>query len=245
MKINYNVTGAQRKSLANAISQEVSAPARYLGAPTFAYEVGSYQIDKNGVLEGEDHIELVKKLQSMHGFKAKTEEYDTEAEDRNSTYKADKNYHLYDTFNSTKNEAAYNLVVELPKENLTELGIENLKGLLKSKESLIKKALGIKELPLIEGEETLSFPWFYDELNSDEIKAYSHFISSLCEMAHAQKRVVIKENLAANEKYAFRCFLLRLGFIGSEHKTNRRILLSKLSGSSAFKDGLTANKEVR
>ena len=37
--------------------------------------------------------------------------------------------------------------------------------------------------------------------------------------------------------YAFRCFLLRLGFIGSEYKAERKILLKNLSGSSAFKNG--------
>ena len=37
--------------------------------------------------------------------------------------------------------------------------------------------------------------------------------------------------------YAFRCFLLRLGFIGTEHKQTRKILLRNLTGSSAFKDG--------
>ena len=40
-----------------------------------------------------------------------------------------------------------------------------------------------------------------------------------------------------NEKYAFRCFLLRLGFIGDEFKADRKILLSKLDGSAAFKSG--------
>ena len=40
-----------------------------------------------------------------------------------------------------------------------------------------------------------------------------------------------------NEKYAFRCFLLRLGFIGDKYKQTRKILLRNLAGSSAFKDG--------
>ncbi len=40
-----------------------------------------------------------------------------------------------------------------------------------------------------------------------------------------------------NEKYAFRCFLLRLGFIGSEYKAERKILLKNLCGSSTFKNG--------
>ena len=50
MRINYNVTGPKRKALVAAISQELNAPTKYLGAPTFAYEVGGYQIDKNGVI---------------------------------------------------------------------------------------------------------------------------------------------------------------------------------------------------
>lgn len=45
-----------------------------------------------------------------------------------------------------------------------------------------------------------------------------------------------------NDKYAFRCFLLRLGFIGSEYKTERKILLRNLTGSSAFRNGGAANE---
>ena len=56
-------------------------------------------------------------------------------------------------------------------------------------------------------------------------------------MARNQKRITAKEKPADNEKYAFRCFLLRLGFIGSEYKGERKILLKNLSGSSAFKNG--------
>ena len=46
-----------------------------------------------------------------------------------------------------------------------------------------------------------------------------------------------------NEKYAFRCFLLRLGFIGTEYKKQRKILLSRLNGSSAFKVGKPTGDE--
>ena len=40
-----------------------------------------------------------------------------------------------------------------------------------------------------------------------------------------------------NEKYAFRCFLLRLGMIGEEYKAARKVLLRNLTGSSAFRSG--------
>ncbi len=109
---------------------------------------------------------------------------------------------------------------------------------------MIKKALGIEFLPIITDEENISFPWFSGSLEADEIKAYTNFISKLYKMARKQKRVITREKTVDNEKYAFRCFLLRLGFIGEKYKTDRKILLRNLSGSSAFKNGLPANEEV-
>lgn len=47
--------------------------------------------------------------------------------------------------------------------------------------------------------------------------------------------ITAKERDTGNDKYAFRCFLLRLGFIGPEYKQERKILLQNLTGSSAFK----------
>ena len=56
-------------------------------------------------------------------------------------------------------------------------------------------------------------------------------------MSRDAKRITAKEKPVGNEKYAFRCFLLRLGFIGNAYKADRKILLRNLSGSSAFKSG--------
>ena len=49
--------------------------------------------------------------------------------------------------------------------------------------------------------------------------------------------ITAKDKETGNDKYAFRCFLLRLGFIGDSYKRDRRILLEKLEGSSAFRNG--------
>lgn len=228
MKINYNVTGVTRKSLVNAISQELNVSAKYLGAPSFVYEVANYIIDRNGVLEGEDNQELVAKILNLHNFKALTEEYD-------SSHKID------EEFLETENNS---LIIEMPRSNFTDDSIEILKKLVENKESLIKKALGLNSLPIIISEETISFPWFYGEYSPDEIKAYTHFIAAICQLANTQKRVNASERTIENEKYTFRCFLLRLGFIGPEYKAHRKILLSKLTGSSAFRNGLPANEEA-
>jgi len=56
-------------------------------------------------------------------------------------------------------------------------------------------------------------------------------------MAATQKRVTAKVKEPDNEKYAFRCFLLRLGFIGDDYKATRKILLRNLSGNSSWKAG--------
>ena len=101
----------------------------------------------------------------------------------------------------------------------------------------------MKGLPITEEDDKLSFPWFTTEPDPDEVRAYTHFIAALCEMARNQKRVIAKEKDTDNDKYAFRCFLLRLGFIGADYKTERKILLRNLSGSSAFRNG-APEKEV-
>jgi magnesium-transporting ATPase (P-type) len=51
------------------------------------------------------------------------------------------------------------------------------------------------------------------------------------------KRVVATPTKIDNDKYAFRCFLLRLGFIGDEYKIARNVLLRYLTGNSAFRYG--------
>ena len=227
MQINYNVTGPKRKELVNAISQELNSPVKYLGAPTFAYEMADYNVNKNGVLSGPDNKELVDNLLGLHDFKAISEEFDTPPP------KAEAN----------ETEESINLIIQMPRADFTDTAIENLKGLVESKAALLKKALDTDSIPIIEDEEYVAFPWFQGKCSSEEVKAYTHFVTALCEMAKKQTRVNSTEKSVENEKYAFRCFLLRLGFIGPEYKIERKILLSKLSGSSAFKSG-TAKQRV-
>ena len=70
--------------------------------------------------------------------------------------------------------------------------------------------------------------------NPDEVSAYTEFVSRLCDLARKVKRVIPTATENDNDKYAFRCFLLRLGFIGDEYKKARKVLLKNLTGNSAF-----------
>ncbi len=47
---HYHKTGKDKKRLINAVSSILQAPATYLGAPSFHYQVGGYTIDKDGTL---------------------------------------------------------------------------------------------------------------------------------------------------------------------------------------------------
>lgn len=117
------------------------------------------------------------------------------------------------------------------------MAVGNLSNLLTAKERLIKKALGIDDLDIEVSEDTISFPWFTEMPDPETVKAYTHFITALGKMSRDLKRISANEKEVANEKYAFRCFLLRLGFIGNEYKTERKILLKNLSGNSSWKNG--------
>lgn len=132
-------------------------------------------------------------------------------------------------------EAASDFAVPIGAAN-----VEVLSNLLESKKKLICKALGIADTPVAVTDTSVDFPWFDRGLDEEETAAYSHFLSALCDLSLALKRSTAKVREVPNEKYAFRCFLLRLGFIGEEFKRDRKVLLRNLEGSGAFRGGETA-----
>lgn len=127
------------------------------------------------------------------------------------------------------------LSVTIPREFFTESALINLRKIVDSKATLLKKALGTDRLDIIETADEIQFPWF-PEPNADEFVTYARLIDGLCEMARKAKRVVATERPVESEKYAMRCFLLRLGFTGPENKTVRKILIRNLTGSAAFQN---------
>lgn len=226
MKANYNVTGKDRKALVAAIAELTGDKAVYKYMPTCAYEIGDITVDKEGGVTCEDAEKLTRIIQSLiaDGFTPEAvEEVESADEETAST-----------------DEDGTGLTVSLP---LDKVAVGNLTNLLTAKESLIKKALGIDDLGIEVTEDTVNFPWFSELPEPEAVKAYTHFIAALGKMSRDLKRISATEKEVDNEKYAFRCFLLRLGFIGSEYKAERKILLQNLSGNSSWKNG-APEKEV-
>ena len=238
MRIEFHRTGAERKALVTAIGEILEVRPQYKGMPSAAYEIGYFTVTKEGTLEFDDRADsgevenLLEQLADRGIVAAPAEMAQAWLNARAEE--------LSKASETEPQEANVGLTVEIP---LDKVSLSNLTKLLEAKGKLIRKALGISELSIEILEDRVAFPWFEELPDSDAAKAYTHFISALCEMSRNAKRVTATEKPVENEKYAFRCFLLRLGFIGSEYKAERKILLKNLTGSSAFKDG-GVNHEV-
>lgn len=133
---------------------------------------------------------------------------------------------------------ADSITIKVPNEGFSEHALLNLQKIIASKEPLLKKSLNVSELPPIQiSKEKIGFPWFSVQNIPGEMDAYARLVSAICNMAKTQKRVVAKAADLQNEKFAMRIFLIRLGFIGEEYKSARKILLRNLTGNGSWKDG--------
>lgn len=226
MVLHFDVTKDGRKAMVQAIEKEIGGKAKYLGVPSCAYQIGSFTVGKNGELEFGDFDDIDEVAPIIDACVEATGVSPAEWDNNEKGAKE---------ADCEPNKGAENenigLTVSIP---LNKVAVGNLTSLLDAKGNLIRKALGITDLGIEVEEDKVSFPWF-EEVEPDEALAYTKFIAALCEMSVNQKRITAKPKENENEKYAFRCFLLRLGFIGDEYKADRKILLSKLEGSSAFK----------
>lgn len=209
---NYHLAGAERKAFVNTISEILGEPAIYQRAPSFAYQIGHYTVYKNGILSclKETDSGRLKELVGELGKRG----YAAETEEREN-----------------------GLDITLPLTDFDSGAYLRLSQIIASKEGLLKKALGTDQLPVIIEDDQIRFPWFTLHDIDGEADAYTRLVTALIKMAKTQKRVTAKAKEITNEKFTMRLCLIRLGFIGDEYKTARKILLSNLSGNSSWKAG--------
>ena len=179
MEISYNVTGAKRKELVNVISKATGMKAVYKFMPTCNFEIGSFTVNKEGTLlidAQTDNEEVARVLEAIAaaGFEGETqdteevsaEEVLAEEESLSSQEDAAETAETTETYTTefkgaSTSEAASErtgLTVEIP---LDKVDVGNLTKLLDAKGGLIKKALGISELPIevLEREASSRKPW--------------------------------------------------------------------------------------
>ena len=216
-EIRFTLKSKQRPKLAQEIGNILGTAPHYERVPSCAYDIAGYRLDKEGVLhipEGAEETtkDLIRQLRER-GFQddAEVTEEVPVQEDK--------------------------LTIGIPRESLTDTALENLQKIIANKQTLFQRAFWMDSTEIEITDEKINFTWFPYTVDGDEIAAYTQFISRLCDMARDAKRVSSKPTETDNDKYAFRCFLLKLGFIGKEYKTARKILLRNLTGNSAFRCG--------
>lgn len=216
-EIRFTLESKQRPKLAQEIGNILGTAPHYERVPSCAYDIAGYRLDKEGVLhipEGAEETakDLILQLRER-GFQDDaeiTEEVPVQQD---------------------------KLTIVIPRESITDMALENLQKIIANKHILFQRAFRTDNTEIEITDEKINFTWFPYTADGDELAAYTQFISRLCDMARDAKRVSSKPTETDNDKYAFRCFLLRLGFIGKEYKTARRILLRNLMGNSAFRCG--------
>lgn len=215
-EIRFTLKSRQRPKLAQEIGNILGTAPHYERVPSCAYDIAGYRLDKEGVLHIPEGVavemveHLIRQLREC-GFQDDAE------------------------FTEEVPMQQDKLTIAVPKEILTDTALENLQKIIANKQILFQRAFRTDSTEIEITEEKISFLWFPYTADSDEIAAYTQFISRLCDMARDAKRVSSKPTETDNDKYAFRCFLLRLGFIGKEYTTARKILLRNLTGNSAFR----------
>ena len=214
-EIRFTLESKQRPKLAQEIGNILGTAPHYERVPSCAYDIAGYRLDKEGVLhipEGAEETakDLILQLRER-GFQDDaeiTEEVPVQQD---------------------------KLTIVIPRESITDMALENLQKIIANKQILFQCAFRTDNTEIEITDEKINFTWFPYTADGDELAAYTQFISRLCDMARDAKRVSSKPTETDNDKYAFRCFLLRLGFIGKEYKSVRKILLRNLTGNSAFR----------
>jgi hypothetical protein len=232
--IPLTLNGSKRKEAANCIGTALGITPVYQKAPSYAYTIGTgigtAVIDRSGNLTLADEANeetrhaVLAALQAAGFLPELVEAKIAEA-----------------TPQPSQPEAPDRLTIQMPMSGFSPEKLDNLCKLVSSKQTLLQQAIGAEDqngLPVAISGETISFPWFRVNATPEEITAYTQLVARLCDMAKQQQRILATDNPdVENPKYTFRCFLLRLGFIGEEYAETRKILLQNLSGNGSHKSG--------
>ena len=258
MTVTTNTT--DRKAMAKAMAEHLGTTAKYMGPPTFGYQVGDYIVDRDGNIEGEDFEALRDFLRTIGCF---PEEEASPAEEQ-----AEPEPETTGTVDQVS--------ISVPADDLTALQLKNLIFMLYTKQYLIGKMTGGETLsvpdtliarlmeqtpettadfiPLLdaakedgmtgfdfaEGKITVTYQAHSDEPERNMV--YAMLTARILRAAKEATRIFPERQEPENEKYFARAWLLRIGYGGADSKAERNLLLKHLKGHSAFPNDEAAEK---
>ena len=223
-----------RKELIKTLSEVLHEKPRYCGAPSFAYEFSLCRVDRDAAIHLPPTIVAQSAMSAVtllnqHGFEAEIIDDCSEFEE------------ALDQPDEENGNEEY-LAVYIEHEKISAETLAKLEQIVSGKATLLRKALGDSTLSIVNTPKGYAFPWFQIESDEESQRSYATLVEKLIEFARERTRVTASDKETDNPKYAFRCFLLRLGFIGAEYKRERAIFLRNLEGNGAFKSGSDPRK---
>lgn len=261
MTITTNTT--DRKALAKAIAEELGTTARYLGLPSYGYQIGDFTVDHDGNIIGEDFGALQDFL-------------------RRNGYISDEPAAEQEAPADSEAEPITSMDISIPAHDATVTQLKNLIFMLHSRQTLINRmtdsdCLNIPDILIERLQEStpetpedltsllddsravaeltgfdfrdskvsMTFP--FDETQPTKWTAYANLLNRIYDAAMKATRVFPErvESDDQNEKYLAHVWLQRLGYHGADFKAERKILLGHLKGYCAFGSGdkMQAHKE--
>lgn len=116
---------------------------------------------------------------------------------------------------------------------------------LKTIEEFLEAASSEASPGLMVTQEAITLRWFAPTLNPEAIAAYIQFAFAVNAMALVQKHSSPHAKETVNEKYTFRVWMLRLGFIGEEYSASRKLFLGRLEGNGSFRTEEQVHEAVK
>jgi len=245
----------ERKEIVKALGEHFGVVAKYMGVPSFAYQIETveetYTVDRAGKITTAEGKEVELETLINGRVEATTDPTETET----TTFE-----------------------VAVPMEGHTGITLRNLVNMVYSKQALIKKSLDIKaniveddfsigineaKIETLEdfkramddigagscpsigfdlANNTITFKFLEGEVSPEKIKAYTQLVALLNQNAMALKHASAKSKDTDNDKFTFRVWLVKIGMIGDEYKIARKVLLERLKGNSAFRSGSKLEK---
>ena len=260
MTVTTNTT--DRKALAKALADKLGTTAKYMGPPTFGYQVGDYIVDRDGNIEGEDFEALRDFLQSIGCFpEEETEpageqtEPETETPDSGTQDQVSISVPADDLTPAQMKNLIFTLftkqyligkmtggdLLNIP-DNLIARLMENTPETMEDFKALLDTAKddGLTGFEFAEGKVTLTYAAHQDEPERNML--YAMLTARILKAAKEATRVFPERQEPENEKYFARAWLLRIGYNGADSKAERNLLLKHLKGHSAFPNDEAAEK---
>ena len=229
-----------RREIIKKMEEYTGLKAKYMGVPSFSYQIGTLTIDRAGKITTSTGIEVdFERLLNGH----------TEEE-------------INEVFEHIK------LEVILPMDGHTGVTLRNIFNMIYSKQTLIMKAFEMDEaivgadfveeinkseiqtlddfkkvsISICKGidfnfhKSTITFKYLSSKSEPEKLEAFKQLVTLINKSAKSLKYASPKQTDTNNDKFTMRTWLTRLGMVGDEFKITRKVLIEGLQGSSAFRN---------